>query len=184
VREALRRLEGDGLVRRQGNGSVVVMALEDEDIDDIAVLRVEVDTLAARLAMQRATADQWEHLSLLATAIGRAAPGDAEAHHDAHQAFHRALFAIAFRPRMLAVLENHVLQHLELTQLVGPVPVARPADSERRHRQLLEALRSGDRRHAERLARAHAGLNAPVAREIARTRRRGAANGSTGDRDR
>lgn len=110
VREALRRLEGDGFVRRQANGSVIVAALEDEDI---AALRVEVDTLAARLATQSATEEQWEHLAQLAAAIGAVTPGDAESHHRAHQQFHRALFAIAFRPRMLHVLENHVLQHIE-----------------------------------------------------------------------
>ncbi len=178
VREALRRLEGDGLVRRLDNGSVVVAVVDDDDIDELAAVRAEIDTLAARQAMERATDDDWARLAALADDLAAVTPGDADRHHDAHQAFHRALFAVAFRPRMLAVLDNHVLQHLELTQMLGPVPAPDPAGSADRHRELLAALRSGERARAEEVARAHARLNTPAAHEMLQRSRRSAGAGT------
>jgi DNA-binding GntR family transcriptional regulator len=167
VREALRRLEGDGFVQRDGPRGVVALGIEPEDIDDIALVRVEIDTLAARLARQRATPEQWEDMASIVERML-----DAEDSHELdalHRNFHRAIFAAAFRPRMLAVLENHVLQHLEVTRIATRLP-ASPRHMHRQHRELLDVLTGDDDASAEALARAHAGLNARQIRRIVERR--------------
>lgn len=168
VREALRRLEGDGFVVRDGPRGVIALGFEPEDIDDIALVRVEIDALAARLARLRATPEQWEHMAEVVAAM-RTASG-AEELDELHRSFHRAIFAAAFRPRMLNVLEQHVLQHLEVTRLTERLP-ASPSQMYAQHDELLAVLRDEhDDRTAESLARAHAGLNARRVRRIVERR--------------
>jgi DNA-binding GntR family transcriptional regulator len=167
VREALRRLEGDGFVQRDGPRGVVALGLEPEDVDDIALVRVEIDTLAARLARQRATPEQWDDMAGFVARM-RAAD-DPDVLDDLHRSFHRAIFAAAFRPRMLAVLEQHILQHLEVTRITARLP-ATPRRMHVQHQELLDTLLGDDDAAAETLARSHAGLNARQVRRIVERR--------------
>jgi DNA-binding GntR family transcriptional regulator len=70
---------------------------------------------------------------------------------------------------MLAVLEQHVLQHLEVTRITDRLP-ATPAKMHHQHRELLDTLLGGDDGAAEALARSHAGLNARQVRRIVERR--------------
>jgi DNA-binding GntR family transcriptional regulator len=167
VREALRRLEGDGFVQRDGPRGVVALGIEPEDVDDIALVRVELDTLAARLARQRATPEQWEDMAGFVAGMRSAA--DADELDALHRSFHRAIFAAAFRPRMLTVLEQHILQHLEVTRITDRLP-ATPRRMHAQHHELLTTLMGDDESAAETLARSHAGLNAREVRRIVERR--------------
>ena len=51
VREALRRLESDGFVQRVAGTGLIVTPMGPDDIGDIGQLRVEIDGVAARLAV-------------------------------------------------------------------------------------------------------------------------------------
>ena len=124
-------------------------------------------TLAARLARQRATPEQWEDMDGIVERMRDA--GDHDELDRLHRSFHRAIFAAAFRPRMLAVLENHVLQHLEVTRLVARPP-ASPQRMHAQHRDLLDVLTGDDDAAAEAAARAHAGLNARSVRRMVERR--------------
>jgi DNA-binding GntR family transcriptional regulator len=55
VREAMRRLEQDRLIERQGPRSVTVAAFDDDEKADIATIETTLRALAARLAATRAT---------------------------------------------------------------------------------------------------------------------------------
>src|SRR6266702_4582173 len=55
VREAMRRLEQDRLIERQGPRSVTVAAFDDAEKADIAAIEATLRALAARLAATRVT---------------------------------------------------------------------------------------------------------------------------------
>jgi DNA-binding GntR family transcriptional regulator len=55
VREAMRRLEQDRLIERQGPRTVTVAAFDDAEKKDIATIETTLRALAARLAATRAT---------------------------------------------------------------------------------------------------------------------------------
>jgi DNA-binding GntR family transcriptional regulator len=99
VREALRRLEHDGLVRRLRRAMLVAAPITDEDRHDIHLVRLEIDRLAARLACQRAQPENWEaaraavaRMGLALKAEGMASTAFAVAHLDVHAAINRVAF--------------------------------------------------------------------------------------------
>jgi DNA-binding GntR family transcriptional regulator len=70
---------------------------------------------------------------------------------------------------MLAVLEQHILQHLEVTRITARLP-ATPRRMHVQHQELLDTLLGDDDAAAETLARSHAGLNARQVRRIVERR--------------
>lgn len=63
VREAVRRLEQDRLIERQGPRSVTVTAFDDVEIADIATIETTLRALAARLAAERSTVDEQDRMA-------------------------------------------------------------------------------------------------------------------------
>ena len=62
VREALLRLENDGLVRREANRGFSVWSPTATDVDEILALRVIMESLAAELVIQKLTDEDFTRL--------------------------------------------------------------------------------------------------------------------------
>lgn len=62
VREALKQLELDGLVESIPNRGVIVKGISDQDIYDIYTVRISIETIAARWAVERMTEKDLEEL--------------------------------------------------------------------------------------------------------------------------
>ena len=167
VREALRKLESDGFVQRLSRNVMVATALGPDDLGDIGELRVELDGLAARLAVARGQKRQWDDLAALIEALGEAP--DTETLNALHLDVHRAVYAVAFGPRMMIFVESHVFPYLELTVNAGPGPNPSPRLVQREHEKLLRALSSGDVDRAVTAAREHARSGLRTARGEPRT---------------
>jgi DNA-binding GntR family transcriptional regulator len=153
VREALRRLESDGLVVR-GPLGLVVTETGPDDLGDIGLLRIEVDGLAARLAASRGTAADWEAVFERVERL-RDAPDEKVLARE-HRDLHRAIYAVGFSPRLAAVFAAHLLPYIEEAVNVGPGFGADPAGSYRQHLELVSVFASGDADAAEAASRAHA----------------------------
>jgi DNA-binding GntR family transcriptional regulator len=154
VREALRRLESDGLVIRSPVGGLVVTETGPDDLGDIGLLRIEVDGLAARLAASRGTAADWDDVFERVERL-RVAPDErvlAREHHD----LHRAIYAVGFSPRLASVFSVHLLPYIEEAVNVGPGFGADPLGSYRQHHELVSILAAGDPDAAEAASREHA----------------------------
>lgn len=65
VREALRRLDAEGLVEIDTHRGAQVRAWTERDVDEIYTIRVKLESYAARLAARRAGAEQIERLRLI-----------------------------------------------------------------------------------------------------------------------
>jgi DNA-binding GntR family transcriptional regulator len=161
VREALRRLESDGFVQRRG-ARLITTPVGPDDLGDIALLRVELDGLAARLAVARATARDWERAQETVEQLLLVPDGDDEALAQAHAKVHGAVYSLGFSPRMSLFVENHVLSYIEVALSAGSSRTT-PESTYRAHTALLRALSSGDPAHAEAVAREHARKGSRVA---------------------
>lgn len=154
VREALRRLEKEGLVRIVPAGGTFVASLTEGDISDIYGLRAAVEGYAARAAAN-ANAD-------LRSLEGGLREMQASAHTEklsslieADVIFHRSLVGLGRNRRLLAVwgdLEGQIRLILSLTRDQVYRDPPRLADQ---HRSLIAAIRSRDGDQAERLVREH-----------------------------
>lgn len=102
VRDALVRLESEGLVVVYPNRGAFVVQLSAAEVRQIYDLRVLLEGDVLERAVPRITAPDWRVIdrALAAAAAGAAAPG----WEALDRAFHLALYAPADRPRQLAMI--------------------------------------------------------------------------------
>jgi DNA-binding GntR family transcriptional regulator len=110
VRDALRRLQAEGLVQMQGRGETTVAQLEPGEIDDILDLRLALELHATRRGVTRMNGAALKRLEeLLATAV-RTFRSDA--YHDypaasrLDQEFHSVLVRAAGNERLTEIYET------------------------------------------------------------------------------
>ncbi|PRY02495.1 GntR family transcriptional regulator [Allonocardiopsis opalescens] len=173
VREAIRRLEQDGLIERTGPRTVVVAAMEDTAIQQLAEAELALRGLVARFAAHHATAGQLDALDAilddaddrLIVIKQRASEGRPVERHvselfDTMQRFNDAVAACAGNPVLVRLLEqtrvfsreerrSRLLRRAAVDQRFG-------LDRYTSHRALVRALREGDAEAAERIAVADA----------------------------
>jgi DNA-binding GntR family transcriptional regulator len=132
VREALLKLEGEGLVETQPRRGVVVTALSTDDFEEILEMRLALESLAIERAARRFTRDDADAALAVVEEARRIlhspATADATAEFEGrwgelNWAFHRRLYEAAGRPRLLSAIENlqqlfarHMRMHLARTR--------------------------------------------------------------------
>ncbi len=153
VREALRRLEADGIIEHRPRIGAVIRSLEHNEIVELYEMRIVLERTAARMAAQHGAEAEFEALAAWNDRI-EALRGSPAAGAAINQDFHRGLY-LAARNRFLieaARALNNALLLLGQTTYVDPdridVVVAE-------HRALLRALRSRDGEAAATAAEAH-----------------------------
>ncbi|MCM4076583.1 GntR family transcriptional regulator [Paractinoplanes hotanensis] len=173
VREALRRLELDGLIERIGPRTVLVAAIRDAAIDDLAEVEVGLRGLVARFAARHATPAQLDALDtildraddlLILLKERRRNEQTVERHlHellDTMLEFNDTVSACAHNPVLIRMLEqSRVFSRPRRRELLlRKVAEDDTFGMERytSHRALVRALRAGDSAAAEQLALADA----------------------------
>lgn len=99
VREAIRQLEAEGLVRPRPRGGVVAVDVRLE-IQDRYGLRARIEGYAAYLAATRRTADEVDALRRLAEEAGRTTTDELAHRARSNDAFHRAILEASHYPRL------------------------------------------------------------------------------------
>src|SRR5688500_6344608 len=155
IREALVRLQEEGLVELLPGGGVRVKVLNLDEAVELYDVREVLDGLAARLAAGRIDAPGRGRLD---RALARQAVcierGDAGPWFAAHVAFHEEIVRAA-RHRQLARLSTVVRLSIRRFHPLLLRTVHRLEHAYAEHRALYDAIRTHDADGAERLARAH-----------------------------
>jgi DNA-binding GntR family transcriptional regulator len=158
VRDALRRLESDGFAERGAAGGLWSRGIGVDDIEDLFLVREELEKLAARLACERAKPEQWAAPHDLIVAMGEAISAyglASEEFVEAHLAFHTSIYRIAFGARFAGLLDNHLLQYLEIAAELSYRDPGRTRPAVEQHEELLTELASGDVTRAVAAAEEH-----------------------------
>jgi DNA-binding GntR family transcriptional regulator len=144
IREALLRLEGEGLVTRSGHQGTTVTDLHRAEAAEILGLRRRIEGRAARAVVRQMTGAGLAQLGgLLGDMRRAAADDDLWAMVQADTAFHLALFRVASLQAMEPILSRCIL-HTHRFRLWAPWhrrPLAKTAD---RHLPFLAALEARD----------------------------------------
>lgn len=151
LREALRRLEGEGLVK-VGGKSVSVVALTQRELAELRLVRLRLDPLAASLAAARATSRQRVQLSSMADIQ---LSSDLVKWHTVHGDFHRTIHQMADNTVLSEALAG-LWERLDRYRLV----VLSQDDIHRAaagipHTALADAIAAGDEEAAEHLMFRH-----------------------------
>jgi DNA-binding GntR family transcriptional regulator len=115
VREALRRLEAEGLLTSEPNRGARVRQLTSDDIADLYELRARLEALAAELAAERADEDEVAALSDAVAAFEAAIPPDGVPDVEcirrlsgANQAFHAGVMDAAHHAHLARMVERTI----------------------------------------------------------------------------
>src|SRR4051794_5353416 len=153
IREALPRLEAEGLITTLPHRGAMVAQLTLRDIDELFSVRASLEVLAARLASQRPAE---RSAALLSPSFARAKlaveKGESTEIAAANAAFHEAILRLSgshLLNSMMAPIGARVSWLFRLTSDRDPNALCTE------HRELYDAIRSGDTDLAASLAFVH-----------------------------
>jgi DNA-binding GntR family transcriptional regulator len=171
VREALRKLETEGLVDASRSGLVVRQSSE-EDLVEIFYLREALEGMAARLAAENATRAEIDELNALFEDMEAvAARGDIALVRKLTGEFHLLVCRASHNKRLIQSLQG-LLDHVRQAQSSTLYMPGRPADALKEHRALLRAIEKRDPDLAETLARQHRRKTLELRRKMLREQAR------------
>jgi DNA-binding GntR family transcriptional regulator len=152
IREALRRLEQDGLVERSSRGLVVTNRTPEQILDTYEV-RIVLEEAVARFAAQRHTQiDRIRLENLLRTSAD--SPEDGGGLALKNHNFHRTMWAASHNEALIDVLSRLYL-HLTRFPATTLSYERRWEETQVDHRALLDAVVARDAQLAAQLARKH-----------------------------
>jgi len=163
IREALMRLEADGLVALEQNKGFRVSDVSREKLIDLMRSRVEIEAVALRWSLEKGSL-AWE--ADLLGAFHRMSrqpkidPADPDAISEGwrrdHAAFHAALVAACDSPTLLSI-RARLFEQAERYVALSILASATPRDDVGEHRQLMRAALNHDVGKALELNRDHIG---------------------------
>jgi DNA-binding GntR family transcriptional regulator len=157
VREAMLDLVKEGFVEPLRNRGFRVVEMSDEDLDNIAQIRLLIEVPTIPQIASLLTPARFDDLAVAAGAIERAAAdGDVLRYLDADRRFHVELISAIGNAR-LTDLVDRLRRQARLFGLKDLAKSGRLMASAREHRALLGTLRAQDVQAAENLMRAHIG---------------------------
>lgn len=152
VREALRQLEAEGLVRIEPNRGAVVTSLSLEDVLEMLDIRIALECHALRLAIPNMAEEDLAHAASILEAYN--ADPDPQNWGTVNWSFHFTLYEPCHRPRLLQMIESnfgHVNRFVRM-QVSLAAGKERP---QREHELLLEYCRTGEADQAVKLLESH-----------------------------
>jgi DNA-binding GntR family transcriptional regulator len=155
VREALRKLEAEGLVAVSPRLGLIVRELSEEDLAEMFVIREALEGTAARLAAENARQSELADIrELLEDMEAVCKRGELQAFRELTAEFHLLVCRAAHNARLLRILKDlqDQVRHLKTSTLFVE---GRAAEALQEHRNLLLALEARDPERAEAVARAH-----------------------------
>jgi DNA-binding GntR family transcriptional regulator len=159
VREAVRRLQQDGLLQVRPHYGIYVTTIPPEEIEDVYRIRGALEATAAALAAERMTDQEVEELGAIlleqqrVATTAEALPREPVSVVQADR-FHHAIHVGAHSPRLNVLLEQIYAQvtHFRNLTLRQPGRAAISADG---HARIFEAIQKRRPKEADRAMRAH-----------------------------
>ena len=153
VRDALRRLESDGLLAHEAHRGAVVATLDESAILELYAMREMLEGSAAALAARHGREDELDTLRHIA-AEEAGALNDAPRLVAINRRFHQAIFRAAHNRYLLKML-NPVHDGIAIMGRSTLADPARARDAHAEHLELVELLARRDAAGAEAVARRH-----------------------------
>lgn len=161
IREALMRLEAEGLVRLEQNKGFRVAAVSRDSLYDLMQSRIEIENIALRKSIENGGIE-WEANLLAAfhrlskqAKYRRAQPSAISAEWSKeHQAFHHALVAACNSPTMLSIRES-LFEKAERYVALSIMSKSSPRNDVAEHEQIMQAALAGNINRAVTLNREH-----------------------------
>jgi DNA-binding GntR family transcriptional regulator len=149
IREALRRLEAEGLVVGDAHRGATVAKPDQGALADNYRIRAALEPLAAQMATERIDAEALADLTEINQTI-RALPEGDLAYREHNTRFHFAIYQASGSPVLVSLIR---MLWQSLPQ--RPAPTRSQAESVRQHAEIIEAIRRRDGARAAALTAQH-----------------------------
>ena len=155
IREAITLLEQEGFVRSVPRRGIFVVRKTKAEILDLITVWAARESMAARLACEKATDKE---LSALRRLYGPDEPDHEAAslneYSQLNLAFHQAVIRLGGNRQIVEMADNLIL-HMRAIRAVSIRQEGRHETSRREHAAIIQALEARDAERAERLVREH-----------------------------
>ncbi len=155
VRQVLAELEQIGLVERKKNFGALVKSYSVKEVVDLYIVRDILETNCARQIKLPVPAEKMEQLELIQKKHDAAVmESNLQVAFRMNLAFHKALFSLSDNPVLTELIELTA----QRTHIVRSLTIVVPQileQSRQDHRQMINALRTGDQDRLVELCRAH-----------------------------
>jgi DNA-binding GntR family transcriptional regulator len=152
VREALRQLESEGLVKIVPNRGAIVRSLSVDDVLEMLDIRIALECHALRLAIPNMAEEDFLLADEILESYNREPSPDGWG--AMNRRYHLALYAPCHRPRLMAMIEANYghIDRFVRTQVSMAAGKERP---QREHMRILELCREGEIDKAVALLQSH-----------------------------
>lgn len=155
VREALRQLELEGLVKTIPNKGAIVVGVSQKDIEDIYNIRMIIESLAARWAAERISDEDLERLTnVVDLQEFYAKKNDTIQVWQLDTTFHEIIFH-ACGSRILMHTLSGFHHYIQKARELSFQTSGRPSLAVSEHKKILEALKMHDSDATEKLTSEH-----------------------------
>ena len=157
VREALKRLEAEGLVAFRPRRGYLVVELDPIEITEIFEIRGLLEKQAGGLAAKQRSDDEVGEIEAILHEMDRMldpTPENIDAFARINHAFHSRITACSRRPRLCRLLET-LGDQVESYIRIDAVSGGRLEVAQREHWDIFKAFRAGDARATARFCAAH-----------------------------
>ena len=145
IREALRKLEQDGLVEYTPRKGVIVKSLEEADINEIYMIREVLEALALHKALDNVTPERIADLrATLADIDDCVERGEIDAASKHSREIHLKMYRMSNMDRLVTIL-NTLDEYMDRFSYMSLSDDERRRTAAREHRELVDALESKNR---------------------------------------
>lgn len=155
VRDALTRLEREGLVTKVAYTGTYVSEITKQSVMEIFEIRAVLEGLAARQATPNFTANDLNFAEQLLNRQGEMlASGDLSGAADANRQFHALIVQHSNNQHLRSMLAN-LDDHVQRIRVLSKTQRGAQSTSVKEHQQVLDAIRAGDAVGAESAMKDH-----------------------------
>lgn len=154
IREALQRLDAEGLVHIVPRRGMFVADISITDLQEISEVRIVLAGFCARLAAQRINPAQIAEMEATLRDLDQVQDGDSRAVMSVDRRFQKLLYQAAGNGLLSEMLQRLYDRSLRIWYLVLP-RLGDVQDAIKQHRKIIAALKVGDGARAEQIIQQH-----------------------------
>jgi len=150
AREAIQLLASEGLVHSDSFRGARVSPLTAEEYEELYLMRVGLEKLAARLGAERITAEGIEEMAGYLNRMAEAVEaGDIDDFYEPDRHFHFVHYSASGRESLVRRIMNLRVASERYARVAYVMPKVSMKDTLRTHRELLDAVRKRDGKRCE-----------------------------------
>jgi len=155
IREAIRSLESNGLVKTIPRKGTVVTEVSGKEVEEIYSVKSMLEGFAARLACKRITGREIREFRLLLEKMeNRVSRNNLHEYLELSKEFHELIIKASNNAKLYQIYRN-LMKPIQWLQLISLSFPERARNSLREHQQIVEAFVRGDGESLEKVVREH-----------------------------